>query len=289
MDLLDFISPSAEPRGSRVALALDLDQATGGVDRSPNDIWILDLTKSPDDAEALTIVPKTNPNLGTIGPRWVAWNRDGINDNLVFVSVDPDPLTNELERHDVATGTSLPPRETNHSATSIHGGVLAAIPAVVGGFDVSDINLLELATGTETHRFNLVTLEVDPCEAGVCPHGSTAQEEEPEFSPDGAKVAFISAPLLEPSYTGGKLYVADLIRNGDAISDGTLRQVGTVERAMSPIWSPDGEWIVYQDNAAHDLFAIPAAGGDPIRLTFTGTLTAGNLTWLSPLALPTSQ
>lgn len=291
LDRLDFISPSAEPGGSRVALALDLAQAQGAVTESPNDIWILDLTKSPQDPGALTMVPKTKPRLATRSPRWVAWNRDGVNDNLVFGAADPVSVTSDLERHDAATGTSLPPRETNDFPGSIHGGVMAAIPGAVGGFDVSDIFLVELGTGIGTHRFELGTLSVEPCGPTGCSVGSStapAQEQEPEFSPDGTNVAFISAPVQEVSYTGGKLYVADLIRSGDVISGGSLRRIGTTERATSPIWSPDGEWIVYSDNVEHDLFAVPAAGGDSIRLTYTGTLTAGNLTWLNPLALPTN-
>jgi hypothetical protein len=290
LDRLDFISPSAEPGGSRVALAMDLAQAQGSVTESPNDIWILDLTKSPEAEAALTIVPKTKPRLGTLGPRWVAWNRDGVNDDVVFGAADPATVTNDLERHDVATGTSLPPRETNHFPGSLHGGVLAAVPTAVNASDISDIHLVDLGTGIGTHRFELGPPAVEPCGPTGCSVGSStapAQEEEPEFSPDGTQVAFISAPVGEAGYTGGALYVADLIRSGDAISGGSLWRIGTMDRAMSPIWSPDGAWIVYSDNVVHDLFAVPAAGGAAIRLTYTGTLTAGNLTWLSPLALPT--
>lgn len=291
LDRLDFISPSAEPGGARIALALDLAQAQGSVTESPNDIWILDLTKSPEDQAALTMVPKTPPRLGTPGPRWVAWNRDGVNDNLVFGAFDPGPAASYLVRHELTTGESSP-RETLHVPGSLHGAVLAGIPIDgIGAFDVSDIHLVDVGTGIGTHRFNLGTLGVEPCGETGCSIGGggvSTQDEEPEFSPDGTQVAFISAPVQEALYTGGKLYVADLIRSGDAISGGSLRRIGTMERAMSPIWSPDGAWIVYSDNVVHDLFAVPAAGGDAIRLTYTGTLTAGNLTWLSPLTLPTN-
>ena len=45
------------------------------------------------------------------------------------------------------------------------------------------------------------------------------------------------------------------------------------DRQISPVWSPDGKWIVWQQdrggNEAYDLYAIPASGGAPVNLTNT--------------------
>jgi hypothetical protein len=149
------------------------------------------------------------------------------------------------------------------------------------------------ATGTGLFRFDLRSLSIhpfgEPPPPAIPNPPPAAIEEEAEFSPDGTKIAFIAGVLGDLRYAGGPLYVADLTRSSGAITGGSLRRVGTVARAVSPIWSPDGEWIVYHDNEVHDLFAIRATGGvDPIRLTHTGNMSAGNLTWLDPLPLPTT-
>ena len=45
------------------------------------------------------------------------------------------------------------------------------------------------------------------------------------------------------------------------------------EAQLSPIYSPDGKWVVYQQdkggNELYDLYAIPSAGGTPVNLTNT--------------------
>jgi dipeptidyl aminopeptidase/acylaminoacyl peptidase len=49
------------------------------------------------------------------------------------------------------------------------------------------------------------------------------------------------------------------------------------DRQVAPIWSPDGKWILWQQdrggNEAYDLYAIPAAGGAPVNLTNTPNVT----------------
>lgn len=288
--LLDFESPSAEPGRFRVAFSLDLAQAQGSVAYGHNDVWILDLSKDVEDPAALTVVPKSESALRGLGARWVAWNRDGITDDLAFSVDDPlDPVGGVLEWFGVDGGGGAP-RESAFHPTSLHGPVMAAIEDVLGA---GDLYLVALATGTGLFRFDLRSLSIHPFSEPPPPAipnpPPAAIEEEAEFSPDGTKIAFIAGVLGDPRDEGGPLYVADLTRSSGVITGGSLRRVGTVARAVSPIWSPDGEWIVYYDNEVHDLFAIRATGGeDPIRLTHTGNMSAGNLTWLDPLPLPTT-
>ena len=85
----------------------------------------------------------------------------------------------------------------------------------------------------------------------------------PRLSPDGSRIAFAAL---------GKLYVQD--RAG-----GAPRAVAGVEgMAFQPAWSPDGRTLVYvtwsgegakDADAGGALWAIPAAGGKPRRLSQT--------------------
>ena len=55
------------------------------------------------------------------------------------------------------------------------------------------------------------------------------------------------------------------------------------DRQSDPMWSPDGKWIVYQQDfgggAVFDLFAIPSDGGNPMNLTNTPTISESNPLW----------
>jgi dipeptidyl aminopeptidase/acylaminoacyl peptidase len=55
------------------------------------------------------------------------------------------------------------------------------------------------------------------------------------------------------------------------------------DRQSLPAWSPDGKWIVYQQDYAggnyHDLFAIPAKGGNAVNLTNTKDVRETNPLW----------
>jgi dipeptidyl aminopeptidase/acylaminoacyl peptidase len=55
------------------------------------------------------------------------------------------------------------------------------------------------------------------------------------------------------------------------------------DRQSDSMWSPDGKWIVYQQDfgggAVFDLFAIPSDGGTPMNLTNTPTISESNPLW----------
>lgn len=95
---------------------------------------------------------------------------------------------------------------------------------------------------------------------------------EPAWSPDGSRIAFIRA--VEPDIDTD-LYTMR--------SDGTdVRQLVSLPgREMSPSWSPDGSTIVFSYSPREGdppysypgeyVYAVPAAGGEPVQLTESGS------------------
>jgi eukaryotic-like serine/threonine-protein kinase len=76
----------------------------------------------------------------------------------------------------------------------------------------------------------------------------------PAVSPDGERVAFISDRTGQQ-----RVWVMD-------IDGGNQRPLSPGDVRDRPRWSPDGRWLIYTTtNSA--LWKIPAAGGEPMRLT----------------------
>jgi Tol biopolymer transport system component len=90
---------------------------------------------------------------------------------------------------------------------------------------------------------------------------STLNDDDPQFSPDGRKVAFASARTGRTM----SIYVAN--------ADGTNpnpRSPETGRHQGSPRWSPDGRSIAFDAAGADghwDIFIVDAEGGTPRRLT----------------------
>jgi Tol biopolymer transport system component/predicted Ser/Thr protein kinase len=90
---------------------------------------------------------------------------------------------------------------------------------------------------------------------------STLDEHNPQFSPDGKKVAFVS------NRSGGcpEIWVSD----GDGAN--ALQLTNDVGRYQgTPRWSPDGRWIAYDqygDDGHGDIYVMDANGGQRRRVT----------------------
>jgi dipeptidyl aminopeptidase/acylaminoacyl peptidase len=92
------------------------------------------------------------------------------------------------------------------------------------------------------------------------------------WSSDGKKVVF-------STNTSGRfnLWVTDE-------SGGAPQQITTSDdRQFSPLWSPDGKWIVFESDRAgaevFNLFAVPAGGGAAVNLTNTPDVSETGPAW----------
>ena len=85
----------------------------------------------------------------------------------------------------------------------------------------------------------------------------------PEYSPDGRKLVWLSE----------RDGVAELYTmNADGTQPRRLTTLGLpMGLLLNPTWSPDGRTIAFQmasaDNSGWDVYAMPARGGTPVRLT----------------------
>lgn len=104
------------------------------------------------------------------------------------------------------------------------------------------------------------------------------------WSPNGDKIAGITADDYtgcEICFSRGHLVVADISADGSTLTNlttlydpGQTYDPDTQINVYYPAWSPDGDWIAFNegisvayDNPQSKLYAISAAGGDPIELT----------------------
>jgi dipeptidyl aminopeptidase/acylaminoacyl peptidase len=99
---------------------------------------------------------------------------------------------------------------------------------------------------------------------------SSRNDYDPQFSPDGTRIAFVSARSGHP-----EIWVC----NGDGSNAVQLTSFAG-PWVTTPQWSPDGERIAFDSNAAgeFDIYVIDANGGNPQRMT-THPANDGNPSW----------
>ncbi|MCA9879441.1 MAG: PD40 domain-containing protein [Thermomicrobiales bacterium] len=95
----------------------------------------------------------------------------------------------------------------------------------------------------------------------------------PDWSPDGEWIVYSTYPLSEFQCC----QVSNLYRlhpDGSGVEQLTFF-ADHLERATQPRYAPDGQWILFTHVTpqARSLWAIPAAGGDPVTITPGGIYT----------------
>ncbi len=103
-------------------------------------------------------------------------------------------------------------------------------------------------------RGELFTIPVKDGPTMPVTHGSGARESRARFSPDGARVVYVTD---EPG--------EEQIRTVDAWGRGAAKAVtpaGQPGWRLAPHWSPDGKMIAYADQT-QTLYVVPAEGGTP--------------------------
>jgi WD40 repeat protein len=90
---------------------------------------------------------------------------------------------------------------------------------------------------------------------------SSGEDEQPQLSPDGSRIAFVSYRSGSP-----RLWIMDSTgANQAALATGSESYVPE----MAPSWSPDGTKLVYTStrSGSSQVFVISATGGTPVQLT----------------------
>jgi TolB protein len=174
-------------------------------------------------------------------------NTDGSEQTWLIRAASPtwDPESKRIAFNRSASGTALP--------------ILPFPGAATSDSDIFVANVDDLLAGGEQPR----NLTNNPAKV----------DDDPDWSPDGTKIAFTSHDVNEPDPRNA---VSAEIYTLDADGTGPLeRLTDNGEEERGPDWSPDGTRIAYacRRGAIFQVCVMDADGSDPVQLTTAGGLT----------------
>jgi len=194
---------------------------------------------------------------GDVSPRWspdgsqIAFSDAG---NLVVMNAD---------------GTDM---RTVMRSVSASTGEACRVGSIVGGWspDGGEIVYYSAIISGEGNTFWICTVDVETGEIDVLvsePEGGLHAE--PHWSPDGTKIVFRDdrETIEGCSVSGGvcnyEIFVLDLETGEEA------NLTNNPAFDIEPVWSPDGEWILFasdRDDSNFDLYIMRADGSDVQRI-----------------------
>jgi len=135
------------------------------------------------------------------------------------------------------------------------------MPAISPGNGESAAKLAYVRSFADTNIWRIDTSEVGVPSPSppVVAIASTRQDGNPQFSPDGHRVAFVSSRLGQ-----AEIWIAD----SDGSNAFQLTTMGA-SATGTPRWSPDGQLITFNSNLeGHwDIYVVSSSGDKPRRLT----------------------
>jgi serine/threonine protein kinase/Tol biopolymer transport system component len=197
-----------------------------------------------------------------------AWTPDG--HKIVFSSSMVSPRTGLWS---IAVSSPTGPTSKPQKLVSLGEGLFNPTISHTGGrlaYAHVFVHASIWRTAVPGDRIRSDSTSVKPARGGAAFISSTRNDSQPQFSPDGRSIAFVSARTGSPEIW---------LCRSDGSSAVQLTSFGGPE-ITSPHWSPDGGRIVFDSTADGklDVYMISASGGKPRRLT-TDSSNNGNPSW----------
>ena len=248
------LDPALSPDGRSLAFSRGIDADTNTL----GELYLLafsDGWKPAGEPRRITF--------GNQGVQFPAWSADGREIAYAAGSQDPRGLR-RLSVFGHGTGRAEPQRLQSIGDDASEPAIARSGHRLAYARHFSHNNIWRMAAPSlEGNRLRLPT-QPSPLIS------STRDDESPQFSPDGKKIAFASE-------RSGSLEV--WVCDADGSKAVQLTSFGGPD-VSTPRWSPDGGRIAFDSNAAgeFDIYVVDASGGKPRRMT-TDPANDGNPSW----------